>query len=255
MLQVGNYQLQSRLMLGTGKYRNTEEQQAAVTASGTEVLTFAVRRIDLETADQDVFAGLDLDKYHMLPNTAGASTAEEAVRTAELARAAGLCDMVKVEVIGCSRTLMPDPIETMKASEALLQKGFTVLAYTSDDIVLAKRLEALGCHAVMPAASPIGSGLGILNPYNLKIITEELDCPVIVDAGLGGAADVCLAMELGADGVLLNSAVAGAEDPAKMAEAVRRACEAGRAGFEAGRIAKASSASASSPAAGMSRKS
>jgi len=217
-------------------------------------LTFAVRRLDLFDKQQSNFLeSLDLTKYDLLPNTAGAKTAEEAVRLAKLARASGMCDMVKVEVIGCDKTLLPDPIETLRASEELLKDGFIVLPYTSDDVVLARRLEELGCHAIMPAASPIGSGQGILNPLHLKFIIEQTSVPVIVDAGIGSPTDVAYAMELGADGVLLNSAVAHAQDPVKMAHAMRLAVEAGRFGYEAGRIEKKQYAVASSPTSGLIR--
>lgn len=252
MLQIGSKTLGSRLMLGTGKYDSPEIQKEAVAASGTGVLTFAVRRMKLDEAPDQDFKGLDLGRFELLPNTAGAYTAEEAVRTAKLAREAGLCDMVKVEVIGCKKTLLPDPVETLKASEALLADGFTVLTYTSDDVVLARRLGEMGVHAVMPAASPIGSGLGILNPVNLMHILEQAEVPVIVDAGLGSPSDAAYAMELGADGVLLNSAVARAGDPVKMAEAMKQAVHAGRLSYEAGRIPKAVTATASSPQDGIS---
>jgi thiazole synthase len=189
---------------------------------------------------------------HDNPNTAGAKTAEEAVRIAKLAKASGLCDMVKVEVIGCDKTLLPDPVETLKATEELLKEGFIVLPYTSDDVVLARRLQELGAHAVMPAASPIGSGQGIINPLYLKFIIEQATIPVIVDAGIGSPSDAMIAMELGAQGVLLNTAVAGAKDPVKMAEAMKLAVEAGLLGYEAGRIPKKETATASSPLEGLS---
>lgn len=194
---------------------------------------------------------MDLTKYTLLPNTAGAKTAEEAVRIAKLAKASGLCDMIKVEVIGDDRSLLPDPIETLKASEMLLNEGFIVLPYTSDDVVLAKRLEDLGVHAIMPGASPIGSGKGIINPLNLKFIIEQSQVPVIIDAGIGSPKDVAHAMELGGDGVLLNTAVSGAKDPVKMALAVKLALEAGRLGYEAGRIEEKDYAVASSPLTGL----
>ncbi len=197
---------------------------------------------------------LDLSKYALLPNTAGAKTAEEAVRHAKLAKASGLCDMIKVEVIGCDKTLLPDPVETLKATETLLEEGFTVLPYTSDDVVLAGRLEEMGAHAVMPGASPIGSGQGIINPLNLRFIIEQTRVPVIVDAGIGSPSDASQAMELGADGVLLNTAVSGAKDPVKMALVMKKAIEAGRLGYEAGRISKKAYAAASSPMEGMSQK-
>ncbi|MFB8375904.1 thiazole synthase [Paenibacillus taichungensis] len=252
MLRIGNYTFESRLLLGTGKFSDLEVQSKAVEASGTEVLTFAVRRLNLEDRHKQHFLDtLDLKKYTLLPNTAGASTAEEAVRIAELARASGLCDMIKVEVIGDGITLLPDPIETYKACEILLEKGFTVLPYISDDVILAKRLQLLGVHAVMPGASPIGAGRGIINPYNLEIIIEQAVAPVIVDAGLRAPKDAAYAMELGADGVLLNTAVSGSGDPVKMAKAMRMGVEAGRLAYEAGMIPVKRYAAASSPAEGM----
>ena len=185
MLKIGHHSFHSRLLLGTGKFEDLDIQSQAVEASGTEVLTFAVRRLNLEDRDKRHFLDtLDLKRFTLLPNTAGASTAEEAVRIAELARASGLCDMIKVEVIGDGVTLLPDPIETYKACEILLGKGFIVLPYISDDVILAKRLQQLGVHAVMPGASPIGAGRGIINPYNLESIIEQAVVPVIVDAGL-----------------------------------------------------------------------
>jgi thiazole synthase len=253
MLKIGPYEFQSRLLLGTGKYPNMEIQKKAVEASGAEILTFAVRRMNIFEPNQPNFLeNLDLTKHKLLPNTAGAKTAEEAVRIARLAKASGLCDMIKVEVIGCDKTLLPDPVETLKAAETLLEEGFIVLPYTSDDVVLAKRLQELGCHAIMPGASPIGSGQGIVNPLNLSLIIEQSTVPVIVDAGIGSPADAAIAMELGADGVLLNTAVAGAADPVKMAKAMKLAVEAGRLGYEAGRIPKKRYATASSPMEGMS---
>lgn len=254
MLKIGEKTFESRLLLGTGKYTDATVQQEAIDASASQILTFAVRRLDIFDKQQANFLeSLDLAKYDLLPNTAGAKTAEEAVRLAKLARASGMCDMVKVEVIGCDKTLLPDPIETLRASEELLKEGFIVLPYTSDDVVLARRLEELGCHAIMPAASPIGSGQGILNPLHIQFIIEQTTVPVIVDAGIGSPTDVAYAMELGADGVLLNSAVAHAQDPVKMAHAMRLAVEAGRFGYEAGRIEKKQYAVASSPTSGLIR--
>lgn len=252
MLKIGEKTFRSRLLLGTGKYPSFEIQKEAVRVSEAEILTFAVRRMNVfESSQPNFLEMLDLTKYTLLPNTAGAKTAEEAVRTANLARASGLCDMVKVEIIGCDRSLLPDPVETLKASEMLLEEGFTVLAYTSDDVVLAKRLQDLGVHAVMPGASPIGSGRGILNPLNLKLIIEQLTVPVIIDAGIGSPKDAAYAMELGADAVLLNTAVSGAKDPVKMALAMKLAIEAGRLGFEAGRIEERDYAVPSSPVEGL----
>ncbi len=253
MLKIGNYNFTSRLLLGTGKYPDFDIQKRAVDVSETEVLTFSVRRMNIFEPNQPNFLEkLDVDKYTLLPNTAGAKTAEEAVRTAKLAKASGLCDMIKVEVIGDQKTLLPDPVETLKATEELLKLGFTVLPYTSDDVLLAKRLEELGAHAIMPGASPIGSGQGIINPLNLSFIIEQAKVPVIVDAGIGTPSDATKAMELGADGVLLNTAVSAADDPVKMAEAMKLAIESGRLGYEAGRIPKKRYATASSPTEGMS---
>ncbi|MFS0562232.1 thiazole synthase [Terribacillus sp. 179-K 1B1 HS] len=252
MLQIADKTFASRLLLGTGKYPSFEVQKEAVAISEAEILTFAVRRMDIFEASQPNFLEqLDLERYTLLPNTAGAKTAEEAVRIAKLAKASGLCDMVKVEVIGCDRTLLPDPVETLRASEMLLAEGFIVLPYTSDDVVLAKRLEGLGVHAIMPGASPIGSGNGIINPFNLRMIVEQCSVPVIVDAGIGSPKDAAYAMELGADGVLLNTAVSGAQDPVKMAHAMKLAIDAGRMGFEAGRIPEKNYAVASSPTEGL----
>ncbi|MFC2948362.1 thiazole synthase [Virgibacillus sediminis] len=253
MLKIGEKEFNSRLLLGTGKYPNFDIQKEAIEVSETEILTFSVRRMDVFEPDQPNFLEkLDLAQYDLLPNTAGAKTAEEAVRTAKLAKASGLCDMVKVEVIGCDKTLLPDPVETLRATEQLLEEGFIVLPYTSDDVVLARRLEELGAHAIMPGASPIGSGQGIVNPLNLSLIIEQANVPVIVDAGIGSPKDAVTAMELGADGILLNTAVSGAKDPVKMAEAMKLAIEAGRLGFQAGRIPQKRYATASSPVEGIS---
>jgi thiazole synthase len=252
MLTLGKYEFHSRLLLGTGKYPDFDTQKEAVAASETEILTFTVRRMNIFEKDQpNLLEQLDLEKYKLLPNTAGAKTAREAVRHAKLARASGLCDMIKVEVIGCSRTLLPDPVETLKATEELVKEGFTVLPYTSDDVVLARRLEELGAHAIMPGAAPIGSGQGIINSVNLRFIIEQSNVPVIVDAGIGSPADAAYAMELGADGVLVNTAVSAAGDPVKMASAMKLAVSAGRMGFEAGRIPIKPYASASSPMEGI----
>src|SRR5690625_3210324 len=253
MLKIGDYQFQSRLFLGTGKFPNFDIQKEAVDVSDTEVLTFAVRRMNIFDPDQPNFLEkIDVSKYKFLPNTAGAKTAEEAVRIAKLANASGLCHMVKVEIIGCDKTLLPDPVETLRATEMLLEDGFTVLTYTSDDVVLARRLEELGAHAIMPGASPIGSGQGIINPLNLQFIIEQSNVPVIVDAGIGSPKDAAYAMELGADAVLLNTAVSGADDPVKMAKAMKLAVESGKLGYDAGRIPLKRTATASSPLEGLS---
>lgn len=252
VLKIANKTFHSRLLLGTGKYPSLDVQRKAVQAAEAEILTFAVRRMNIfEPTQPNFLEQLDLTQYTLLPNTAGAKTAEEAVRIAKLAKASGLCDMVKVEVIGCDKTLLPDPVETLKASEKLLEEGFIVLTYTSDDVVLAKRLEELGVHAVMPGASPIGSAQGVVNPLNLSLIIEQSDVPVIVDAGIGSPRDAAFAMELGADGILLNTAVSSAKDPLKMAEAMKLAIEAGRLGFEAGIVPKKRYATASSPVEGV----
>lgn len=253
MYQIGPYTFTSRLLLGTGKFSDFDIQKGAIEASEAEILTFAVRRMNIfEPSQPNLLDKIDLSNYRLLPNTAGAKTAEEAVRIAKLAKASGLCDMVKVEIIGCDDTLLPDPLETYRACEMLLAKGFIVLPYTSDDVVLTRKLQELGVHAIMPGASPIGSGQGILNPYNLQVIIEQATVPVIVDAGIGTPSDAALALELGADAVLLNSAVSGAKNPVQMAEAMKLAIHAGRLGFEAGNIEKKERAQASSPSQGMS---
>lgn len=252
MLKINHFTFNSRLFLGTGKYKSADIQERAVEASETEVLTFAVRRMNIfDESQPDPFEKMDVSKYKLLPNTAGAKNAEEAIRIVQLAEAANMCDMVKVEVIGCDKTLLPDPIETLKASERLLELGYTVLTYTSDDVVLARRLQDLGVHAVMPGASPIGTGLGIINPYNLMHIIEQSHIPVIVDAGIGSPKDAAYAMELGADAVLLNTAVSDAGEPVKMAEAMKYAVKAGQLAYESGRIEKKFYASASSPREGL----
>lgn len=254
MFSIGPYTFNSRLFLGTGKFTDFDIQKEAVAVSGTEVLTFAVRRMNIfEPTQPNFLEKITVGDYKLLPNTAGAKTAEEAVRIARLAKASGLCDMIKVEIIGCDKTLLPDPVETLRATEMLLEEGFIVLPYTSDDVLLAKRLQDLGCHAIMPGASPIGSGLGIINPINLRFIIEQATVPVIVDAGIGSAMDAAQAMELGADAVLLNTAVAGAKQPVKMASAMKHAIIAGRESFEAGRIPKKHYATASSPLEGLSK--
>ncbi|HTP42196.1 MAG TPA: thiazole synthase [Nitrospiria bacterium] len=247
-LVIGGVTLRSRLIVGTGKYRDFEETRRAVEASGADMVTVAVRRVNILDRKQDnLLDYLDPKRYTILPNTAGCYTADDAVRTARLARAAGVSDLVKLEVIGDPKTLFPDTAALIEASKILVKEGFTVLPYTNDDPIVAKRLEDAGCAAVMPLAAPIGSGLGVRNPYNLRIIMEVVSVPVIVDAGVGTASDAAVAMELGSDGVLMNTAIAGAKDPIAMATAMRHAVLAGRLAFRAGRIEKKLYATASSP--------
>jgi thiazole synthase len=247
-LVIGGLTLRSRLIVGTGKYRDFEETRRAVEASGADMVTVAVRRVNILDRKQDnLLDYLDPKRYTILPNTAGCYTADDAVRTARLARAAGVSDLVKLEVIGDPKTLFPDTAALIEASKVLVKEGFIVLPYTNDDPIVAKRLEDAGCAAVMPLAAPIGSGLGVRNPYNLRIIMEAVTVPVIVDAGVGTASDAAVAMELGSDGVLMNTAIAGAKDPLAMATAMRHAVLAGRLAFRAGRIEKKLYATASSP--------
>jgi thiazole synthase len=247
---LGGRQLSSRLIVGTGGFRSHEDLERALVASGTEMVTVALRRVDpgSEGTLLDVIDRLGL---FVLPNTAGCYTARDAVRTAKLAREAFGTDWIKLEVIGDDRTLLPDAIELVDAAEQLVDDGFTVLPYTTDDPVLARRLETAGCAAVMPLGSPIGSGAGIRNPYNIRIIVEAAQVPVILDAGVGTASDAALAMELGCDGVLLASAVSRAADPELMAEAMRDAVAAGYAARQAGRIPERLHARASSPTEGV----
>ncbi|WP_088103381.1 thiazole synthase [Halalkalibacter urbisdiaboli] len=246
-LIIGGKELSSRFFIGTGRYPNPFVQNEAIKASGSEVLTFAIRRVNLNEPNEDaILQHLDGKEFTYLPNTSGATNAEEAIRIARLAKASGLSDWIKIEISADERTLLPDPIETLKATEALVKEGFTVLPYTSDDPILCRRLEEAGAAAVMPGGSPIGTGLGILNPYNIGLIAEQSNVPIIVDAGLGSAQDVVKAMELGVDGVLMNTPVAKAKDPVKMALAMKYAIEAGRLSYEAGRIQKKKYATASS---------
>jgi thiazole synthase len=251
-LKFGNITLRSRLIVGTGKYRDLEQTKAALEASGADMVTVAVRRLDLKAKGGDSLIGYLREKnYTLLPNTAGCYTVDDAVRTCLLARELGIAGVVKVEVLGDPKTLFPDVVQTLEASRILVKEGFTVLPYTNDDPITAKKLEDIGCAAVMPLAAPIGSGLGIRNPYNLEIIRNTLSVPVIVDAGVGTASDAAIAMELGCDGVLMNTAIAGAQDPVRMANAMRLGVLAGRDAFLAGRIEKRLYASASSPLSGV----
>jgi thiazole synthase len=249
-LTIGSLTLSSRLLLGTGGARSLEVLERAIVASGTELVTVALRRVGPADGGSllDVLERTGVD---VLPNTAGCFTATEAVRTAQLAREAFATDLVKLEVIGDERTLLPDPVELLDAAETLVDDGFVVLAYTNDDPIVAVRLADLGCAAVMPLGSPIGSGMGIRNPYNLAMIREQVRCPVILDAGVGTASDAALAMELGCDGVLLASAVTRAHDPEAMALAMRHAVEAGWLARRAGRIPRRLYAEASTTAEGM----
>jgi thiazole synthase len=252
VLVVGGHRFRSRLFLGTGKYATFELMREALAESGAEVVTVAIRRVDLSgDPAKNLLNFIDRRRYTLLPNTAGCYSADDAIRTARLGRELGISDLVKLEVLGDPRTLLPDPLETLRATEALVKDGFTVLVYTSDDPILARRLEEAGAASVMPAGSPIGSGQGILNPFNIRIILETLKVPVIVDAGVGTASDVAVAMELGVEGVLLNSGVALAGDPVRMARAMRNAVAAGRDAFLAGRIPRKLYANASSPLEGM----
>ena len=249
-LQLGSLTLNSRIMLGTGKYATLDLMDEALAASGTELVTVAVRRVKFGAQDgPDILSRLK-GKYALLPNTAGCFTAEEALRTARLAREILDTPLIKLEVIGCKRTLFPDVTATLEAAKILVDEGFEVLPYITDDPVACQKLEAMGCKAVMPLGAPIGSGSGIQNPANLKIIIEQANVPVIVDAGVGTASDVAFAFELGVDGVLLNTGVAGAKDAVAMAKAVKHAALAGRLAFGAGRIARKLHASASSPEEG-----
>ncbi|RMF88116.1 MAG: thiazole synthase [Nitrospirae bacterium] len=254
-LRIGDHTFRSRLIVGSGKYKDFAETRAALDASGAEVITVAVRRVNVtDPAKENLLDYLDLERTTVLPNTAGCTTVEECVRTARLARAAGLSDLIKVEVIGDpERTLYPDTEATLEATRILAQEGFTCLPYTTDDPVMARKLEEAGAAAVMPLAAPIGSGLGVCNPYNLRIILEQATVPVIVDAGVGTASDATVVMEMGADGVLMNTAIAGARDPIAMARAMRLAVESGRLAYLAGRIPKKLYATASSPLEGVVR--
>ena len=250
-LKIGSYELKSRLIVGTGKYATFDLMEKSLEASGAEMVTVAVRRVNLDRNKESLLDFVDPKKYILLPNTAGCYTKEDAIRVARLGRAAGLSNLVKLEVIGDEKTLMPDVISLLHATEELVKEGFIVMPYTNDDPIMAKRLEDAGAACVMPLAAPIGSGQGILNRLNIQLILEKVNVPVIVDAGVGTASDAAIAMELGADGVLMNSAIAGADDPVKMAEAMKLAVKAGCLAYQAGRIEKKMHANASSPSIGL----
>jgi thiazole synthase len=242
----------SRLIVGTGKYKDFDETKRAIEISGAEIVTVAVRRVNITDPNKEnLLDYLDPKKYTILPNTAGCYNADDAVRTCRLAREAGVGKLVKLEVIGDDRTLFPDLPATLEAAKTLVNEGFIVLPYITDDPITAKKLEEIGCAAVMPLAAPIGSGLGIRNPYNIRIILEQAKVPVIVDAGVGTASDAAVAMEMGCAGVLMNTAIASAKNPILMAEAMRQAVEAGRKAYLAGRIPRKLYATASSPLDGL----
>ncbi|MEL7060002.1 MAG: thiazole synthase [Acidobacteriota bacterium] len=251
-LRIADRTFRSRLILGTGKYRDSAAMVRSFEVSGTEMVTVALRRVDLGDPDPSAFIHhVDQERYLFLPNTAGCATADEAVRTARLARELGGWNWVKLEVIADAKTLFPDLVETLRATEILVDEGFVVLPYTLDDPITCKKLEQLGAAAVMPLGAPIGSGMGIRNRANLRIIVEQAEVPIIVDAGVGTASDAAVAMELGADGVLMNTGIAGADDPVRMAYAMRLAVEAGWLAAHAGRIPKKLYATASSPIDGL----
>lgn len=251
-LVVGDVELSSRLIVGTGKYRDNETMVQALEAASPAMVTVAVRRVDLDrTREEGILYHLDPERFTLLPNTAGCYSAEDAIRYARLARAAGFGDFIKLEVIGDERTLLPDTWATLEAAKTLVGEDFKVMAYTNEDVITALRLEDAGCVAVMPLASPIGSGLGLVNPYYIREIKARLDVPVIVDAGVGTASDACVTMEQGVDGVLMNTAIAAADDPVSMGRAMRLAVEAGRLAFLAGRMPEREVAVPSSPVRGL----
>jgi len=251
-LIIAGREFDSRLMVGTGKYADFPQMVAALEASGAQVITVAVRRVNIsDRSKESLLDHIDTKNYTLLPNTAGCYSAEDAIRTCRLAREAGLSDFVKLEVLGDEKTLYPNNEELLKAAKVLVSEGFTVLPYTSDDPIVCKKLEDLGCAAVMPLGAPIGSGLGIRNPYNMRIILDTVKVPVIVDAGVGTASDAAIAMELGCHGVLMNTGIAGAKDPVAMAAAMKFAVAAGRLAYLAGRIPMKLHANASSPLSGL----
>lgn len=251
-LVIAGRRFTSRLIVGTGKYKDYAENAAAAEAAGAEIVTVAVRRVNLTDPDAPMLVDyLDQEKFTYLPNTAGCFTGEDAVRTLRLAREAGGWSLVKLEVLGDEKTLYPNMPETLRSAELLIKEGFEVMVYCSDDPIMAKRLEDIGCCAIMPLAAPIGSGLGIQNPVNIRLIIEQANVPVLVDAGVGTASDAAIAMELGCDGVLMNTAIAEAKNPILMAEAMKNAVIAGRQAYLAGRMAKRLYADPSSPLAGL----
>ena len=250
-LKIGLYEFTSRLIIGTGKYASFDIMEEALEASGAQVVTVAIRRVNLDSKEPTLLDHIDLKKYTLLPNTAGCYSADEAVRTARLARQACNTELIKLEVIGDQKTLMPDNLETLKATETLVKEGFTVMPYVTDDPVLAKRLEEAGASCVMPLAAPIGSGQGILNRLNVELVKEAVKVPVIVDAGVGTASDAAVAMEIGVDGVLMNTGIAASENPVQMARAMRLSVQAGRLAYLAGRMQIKRYANASSPTAGL----
>lgn len=251
-LVIGGREFQSRLMVGTGKYADNDTMVRAIDASGAEIVTVAVRRVDLDrTKEEGILSHLDPKKYFLLANTAGCYTADEAIRYARLAREAGFNEFIKLEVIGDQETLLPDVEGLLESARTLVKEGFHVMAYTNEDLITALKLEDAGCAAIMPLASPIGSGLGLINPYTVRTIKRRLGAPVIVDAGVGTASDACVTMEQGVDGILMNTAIAAAQDPVAMAHAMGRAVEAGRLAYLAGRMPRREIAVPSSPTTGM----
>ena len=251
-LEVAGRRFRSRLIIGSGKYKDFRQNAEVLEASGAEIITVAVRRVNiLDRTQENLLDYIDLSRVTVLPNTAGCYTAEEAIRTSRLAREAGISDLVKLEVIGCQDTLFPDNPQLLKATEVLAKEGFVVMPYTNDDPVVCRQLVEAGAACVMPLGAPIGSGLGVRNPYNIRIILEQATVPIIVDAGVGTASDASIAMELGCDAVLMNTAIAGARDPIRMARAMKLAVESGRLAYLAGRIPRKLYASASSPLEGL----
>ena len=251
-LKIGDKVFESRLFLGSARFPDPKTLQISLEESGTEIVTLAIRRLDIKSSHTDgILRYLDTDRYHLLPNTAGCYTAKDAVLTAQLAREALETNWVKLEVIGDEKTLLPDVVELLKAATELVREGFTVLPYCTDDLISCRKLADIGCAAVMPLASPIGSGMGIQNPYNIQMIREQIDIPLIIDAGIGTASDATIAMELGADAVLVNTAISQAQNPIAMARAMKLSCEGGRLAYLSGRIPRKLYAEASSPLGGL----